>query len=227
MDRKTRWLCLGALVFVSTAMAQPNRLSAEGRGVVRAEPDRAVFTFGIEGQTDSPAVAVERADSVSGDLVRRLERIGIESTDIRSTPVALNPFMDRQSQRQLIRYSRTTTAVLHDLDQVADVYAAALDAGVNSVGQLEYSLSNYAELETQARDLALVDARDQAEGMARALGVEIGRVLSANVSRSEPQPLSRTLTFGVAAAAEPAPDYRSGTIEVTARASVDFEIIER
>lgn len=216
-------LCAAAAI-----CAQENQINVSGTGVVQADPDTALFTFSISGQTDTPAVAMERADSVGGDLVRRLERIGIESRDIRSTPVTLNPFLDRQSQRQLIQYSRTTRATLRDLDRIEDVYSAALEAGVNSIGELTFSVSRYRELEDQARVLALEDARTQADAIAATLGVEVGRVLSVNVSRSSPiiGRADRQMRFAVAEA-QAAPDFRAGEIEVTATANVAFEIIHR
>jgi uncharacterized protein YggE len=218
---------IASICFAAVAHAQQNQINVNGTGVVQAEPDTALFTFGIAGQTDTPAVAMERADAVGGDLVRRLERIGIEARDIRSTPVTLSPFMDRQSQRQLIRYARTTRATLRDLEEIDEVYSAALEAGVNSIAELTFSVSNYRELEDRARDLALEDARMQAEAIAATLGIEVGRVLSVNVSRSSPVVGRADMRIAMAAEAAAAPDFRSGEIEITATANVAFEIIHR
>jgi hypothetical protein len=220
-------MLLAALTAAAGAVAQERRINVSGYGMVEAEPDMARFRFSIEGQTDTPALATERADAIAGDLVRRLERIGIESRDIRSSPVSMFPFTDVQSRRELIRFNRETTVVVRDLDDVEAVNTAALEAGVNSIGQAEYSVSNLEELQNQARDLALEDARQQAQGAAGALGVRIGRVVTISVSRPQPIPPRPLLqAFRTADAAEAAPDYRPGRIEITAGADVAFEIVD-
>ena len=77
-------------------------------------PDMATLDFAIQGQSDSPQNARSRADAIGADLVRRLERLGVDSDDIRSTPVTLYPFVDERTQRQLVNFNRTTTVTLRD-----------------------------------------------------------------------------------------------------------------
>ncbi len=230
-DRLIRLLCTvcaGALAVTAAAGVDAqtsNSINVVGFGRMQVEPDMATFQFSIQGQSDSPRNARDRADSISGDLVRRLERIGIESTDIRSTPITLNPFIDRDTQRELVRFNRTTTATLRDLDDFEAVQNAALDAGVNAIGQVEFGLSNEQALQNEVRDLALRDAREQADGIAATLGVQIGRVLSVTVSRQRgfaPVPL-RALAASEAAS----PDYRPGLIDIDQDANVSFEIIQQ
>ena len=211
------------------AAAQPpqqNAIHVVGYGELQIEPDMATFTFAIQGQSDSPQNARARADAISRDLVRALERIGIESKDIRSTPVTLNPFIDRQTQRELVSFNRTTTATLRDLDNFDQVQNAAFEAGANMMGGVQFELSNEDELLAQARDLALMDARAQADGIARTMGVEVGRVLSVTVTRQR-----GGIPFYAAreslAAADQAPEHRTGVVEITQDASVSFEIIQQ
>jgi uncharacterized protein YggE len=218
---------LGVLPVVPAAEAQLPGIHVQGYASLRVDPDMASFTFSIEGQTDTAANAMQRADAVSGDLVRRLERLGIAAEDIRSTPVTLNPFVDRQTQRELVNFNRTTTAILRDLDEFEAVNAAALAAGVNSIGNVNFSASNLVELQVQARDLALADARRQAEEIAVVMNVRLGRLLSLSASRPRPQEMiqARNLAFAAVADAAP-PDFRSGTIEIFADAQASYEIIQ-
>jgi uncharacterized protein YggE len=218
-------MAVGVLTLLAAnVVAQPEgQIHVSGTGTVTVEPDMAIFTFGIQGQTDTAAVAMERADQVNGELVRELEALGIERVDIRSAPVTMNPFVDRPSQRQLINYSRTTTATLRDLDEIAAVYAAGLEAGVNSIGGVQFAVSNYEELADQARDLAIQDAREEAQAVAAALGVDVGRVISASVSRPPDYDI-RQRQLAPAFAVESA-EIRPGSIDVSVTANVSFEIL--
>lgn len=218
-----RFVLVGALLLMTAARAQDNRINVTGYGVVRVEPDVATVMFGIEGQTDTPALAVERADAISADLVRRLERIGIASDGIRSTPVSMSPFFDARAQRELVRFTRQTTAIIRDLDNVEAVNSAALEAGVNSIGQIEYSATNIEELQNRARALALEDAGAQAEAAASVMGVRVGRVVTISVSRTPPFQSGQGIV--VLAYAEESAEYRTGSIEVVESANVSFEII--
>ena len=217
-----------AAVLALPAQAQQpqNAIHVVGFGEVRAEPDTATFVFAIQGQSDTPQNARGRADAISGALVRSLERLDIEPEDIRSTPVTLNPFVDRQTQREIVAFNRTTTVILRDLDEFDAVQNAAFEAGANMMGGVEFGLSNEQELVAQARDLALMDARQQADAIARTMGIEVGRVLSVTVTRQGgPQPYFRR--DAVFAAAEAAPEHRPGVVEITQDASVSFEIIQQ
>jgi hypothetical protein len=222
-------LLLGAhAALPAAAQEQQHAIHVVGYGELQVEPDIATFTFAIQGQADSAQNARSRADQISGDLVRRLERLGIAAEDIRSTPVALYPFIDGRTQRELVSFNRTTTAILRDLEDFDAVQNAALEAGVNSIGGVQYGLSNEDELLNQARDLALMDARAQAEGIARTMGVQVGRVLSVNVARSRGVvPYYRQEAALAAAADQAAPEHRTGLVDITQDASVSFEIIQQ
>ncbi len=214
------------LPLAALAQAEREAIHVNGVGEVAVEPDVATFTFGISGQTDDPQNAKQRADAIAGELVEQLEDLGIASEDIRSTPVTLYPFTDRQTQRELINFNRTTTVTLRDMERFEDVERVALEAGVNTVGNVELGVSNERTLMDRARDLALDDARAQAEAALEHVGAELGRVLSITLSRPSrggPQPVAR----GLELASDQAPNFRAGLIEITADVSVTYEIVQR
>jgi len=219
--------CGAALPAVAQPEQPQNAIHVVGWGEIEAEPDMATFDFAIQGTADSPQNARARADAISADLVRRLERLGIESDDIRSTPVTFNPYIDNETRRELVSFNRTTTAILRDLDDFDAVQNAAFEAGANAMGGVQFGLSNEQELLAQARDFALMDARAQAEAIAKTMGVEVGRVLSVTVTRQRGAvPLYRR-DAAFAALAVVAPEHRSGVVEITQDASVSFEIIQQ
>lgn len=222
-----RIIALAALVAAPPLYAQQEHvIHVTGIGSVRVEPDIATLNFAIQGRSESPDQAKQRADAISGALVAALEKLGVASRDIRSTAVTLNPFVDRQTQRQLISFNRSTRVILRDLARFEDVERAALKTGVNSIGGVRFGVSNEGELQSRARDRALDDARVQAEGVARKLGLKLGSVRSVRVSRPQsitPQPLELDAAFARAAA----PNYRSGVIEITASADIDYAIGSR
>lgn len=219
---------LGICAALPVAAQEPQHaIHVVGYGELQVEPDIATFNFAIQGQADSAQNARSRADQISRDLVRRLERLGIAADDIRSTPVALYPFVDRQTQRELISFNRTTTAILRDLGDFDAVQNAAFEAGANSMGGVQYGVSNENELLSRARDLALMDARAQAEGIAQTMGVQVGRVLSVTVSRSRGVVPFYRQEGAFAAAADQAPEHRAGLVDIMQDASVSFEIIQQ
>lgn len=228
MKRLILAAALTASALTLPALAQPpqNAIHVVGFGEVRAEPDMATFVFAIQGQSDTPQNARARADAISSALVRSLEELDIEPEDIRSTPVTLNPFVHHETQREIVAFNRTTTVILRDLDEFDAVQNAAFEAGANMMGGVEFGLSNEDELLAQARDLALRDAREQADAIARTMQIEVGRVLSVTVTRqSGPQPYFRR--DAALAAAEASPEHRPGVVEITQDASVSFEIIQQ
>lgn len=206
------------------AQAPQRAIHVTGVGRVQAEPDVATLHFSIRGRSDTPEDAKRHADGISAALVDALEKLGVASRDIRSTPVTLNPFVDPQTRRHLIRYDRATRVTLRDLARFEDVERAALKAGVNSIGGVQFGVSDEAALRNRARDRALDDARAQAEGIAHKLNLKLGPVQSVSVSR--PQGITPRL-FEAAPARAAAPNYRPGLIDITVSAALVYAIESR
>jgi hypothetical protein len=78
------------------------------------------------------------------------------------------------------RYRAQNTVVIkiRNLDKVGATLGAAMGAGANVMFGLAFEIEEPRQLEEQAREKAMVDARARAEGLARLAGVRLGSVVS-------------------------------------------------
>ena len=88
--------------------------------------------------------------------------------------------------------THTLTVTARDLTKIGDILGAAQAAGVNSVGGVSFTLEDPTQAISQARALAVADARARADQIAKGLGVKIVRVLVVNENgASVPMPADK------------------------------------
>ncbi|MFC3270267.1 SIMPL domain-containing protein [Vulcaniibacterium thermophilum] len=66
--------------------------------------------------------------------------------------------------------NRSVTVTLHALDRLGEFLDAALAAGLTGIDNVAFESSREPELRRQARDKAIADAREKANGLATAFG---------------------------------------------------------
>jgi uncharacterized protein YggE len=76
------------------------------------------------------------------------------------------------------RAQNTVTVKIRNLDKVGAVLGAAMGAGANAMFGLAFQIEEPRQLEEQAREKAMGDARARAEGLARLAGVRLGSIVS-------------------------------------------------
>jgi uncharacterized protein YggE len=76
------------------------------------------------------------------------------------------------------RAQNTVVVKIRNLDKVGAVLGAAMGAGANAMFGLAFEIEEPRQLEEQAREKAMADARARAEGLARLAGVRLGPIVS-------------------------------------------------
>ena len=76
------------------------------------------------------------------------------------------------------RAQNTVVVKIRNLDKVGAVLSAASAAGANLMFGLAFEIEDPRQLEDQAREKAMADARARAEGLARLAGVRLGAIVS-------------------------------------------------
>lgn len=230
-------VALGAALGATTLSAQtavppPRTLSVSGQGEVRAEPDRAFVTLGVEarnGRMESARAEVTRTVEAVLKLTRDLK---IDPKYVHATRITVQPEYNWDGQareRTLLGYlvSRQVQVELRNLDQLGLLLEKAVDAGVNQVNDPQLDASRKRELEREALAKAVEDARMNAEVVARAAGVKLGtaRTIVAQ-SVSAPQPIAYRMAARAADAGAGAEGtYQSGEITLNASVQVEFDLV--
>ena len=233
---KISTLALALLLACTAAHAQqaeaPRTIGVSGQGEVRAEPDRATVTLGVESRKpkleDARAAVAKTVDAVL-KLTRELK---IDPKQVRSTRINVQPEYNwganNANERTLIGYfvSRQVEVELHDLEKLGQLLERATDLGVNQMGDPRLDSSKRQDLVREALAKAVVDARQNAEVIAKAAGARLGnaRTINANTEFSQP-PVPMVRAMAMEAKAAGAAPYQSGEMTFNATVTVQYDLI--
>jgi uncharacterized protein YggE len=120
----------------------------------------------------------------------------------------------------------TVMITVRDLTKMGQILSTVVGEGANNIYGITFDVANREQALEDARKAAIADARVQADELAAAAGVQVGQVISINISSyTQPQPMYNYGYGGGGgmAAAAPAP-ISSGQMIVTADASITYEM---
>jgi len=220
-------MLLGALAHAQQANLRS--INVNGQGQVRAEPDRATVTLGVESR--KPKLDDARAEvAKTVEAVLKLTRdLKVDPKLVRATRISVQPeynWNQQANERNLIGYyvARQVEVELHDLEKLGQLLERATDLGVNQMGDPRLDSSKRADLVREALAKAVVDARQNAEVIAKAAGANLGpvRVISANTDFAPPP---MPMAYGLAAEAKAArAPYQSGEMTFNATVNVQYDL---
>lgn len=218
-------------VVIRRGADEPATLTAVGTGIVSIKPDRATVTLGIDIQADKSEQAQSLANQALTRILAAIRGTGVQDLVIQTSTLSLQPvfsFEQRpsgQSEPKLIGYRATSTVQVRsgDLTAVGRLIDAGVGAGANRVDGISFDVKDDTKARADALAAAAKHARAQAEVMANALGLKLGRVVQAHTGvRDVPSPIARF--GGMKAMAESAPTpVEPGEMTVSAEATVTFE----
>jgi uncharacterized protein YggE len=208
-------------------------INVSGRGEVKAEPDRALLTLGVESR--KPKMEDARSEvAKTVDAVLKLTReMTIDPKFVRATRINIQPeynWDNNSRERNLIGYfvTRQIEVDLRDLEKLGTLVERAVDLGVNQIGDPQLDSSRRHDLEREAMAKAVEDAHANAEAVAKAAGAHVGapRVISANSGFvAPPMPMQTKVMAMRAEAADASQSYQSGQLGFTANVQVEYELI--
>jgi len=173
----------GATGFV---VSQPSQIgiSVSGHGSVVVVPDIAVLALGVE--VTAPTVAAARSGAAAAMKAVRssLDANRIRSDDVKTLSFDIQPRYQhrRDEQPEITGYtvSNRLSVKVRDLDSVSKVLDDATEAGGDAarINGISFAVDEPEQYESDARKLAVEDARKRAEELADLAGVALGKVRS-------------------------------------------------
>lgn len=219
---------------VATATDVPLRsVSVTGSGEVKAQPDMAYVTLGVEARRPTLAEARTEVNATVERVLALTRELKIEPKFVDSTRLQVQPdyrWDEKSSSQVLLGYvvSRQVDVELHDLDRLGTLLEKSVSAGANQVGGARLDSSRRKELERAALTQAVDDARLNADALARAASARLGPVQSLSTTGTMPVPMYAERAMSVAAApmADAAEQsYQSSEMKFMANVSAQFELL--
>ncbi len=203
-----------------------------GTGTASADPDTAQVTFGVELQGPNPDELVSQAAQTMDAAMAAAADFGINAD--KTQTVAYNLWVETvrdpntgQPTGEIVYHLSHQVQVTTDrIDAVGELLAGVVDAGVNVVNGVNFSVQDSSALEEQARNAALANAEAKAQQIADQLGISLGRpTLVIETGNNAPVPVYAAQGLGGGAAMDVAsPSVTPGSFSVTVSVQIVYAI---
>jgi uncharacterized protein YggE len=211
-----------------TTPADPTRtIVATGTARVRGTPDVLTVMLGVTTRGHSVGEALDRNNSGARKVIDVLYDNGVDKKDVQTTNFSINPiYGDNGNDIEGYMVSNLVVAQLRDLEKAGSILDKAAQAGGDDVivRGVSFDIDDTSDLIAAARADAVKRARNQAEQLAAAAGVQLGDVLTISESSRDVGPVASMPTATDESAAAMRVQIEGGSEELTVQVSVVFSI---
>jgi hypothetical protein len=194
-------------------------VTVAGVGRVEREPDVARATFSVEATRETAAEARGFTATTADAVIKALRKAGVADGDLRTASIDVNPAWE-QRDNQMVRTGFTVTnrlgVAIRNLESVGNVIDAALGAGATGLDGVSFGLSDSTAAASEARTLAVQDARGRALTIAKAADAKLGSLVDITEGAADmPGPRPQMRMMAAMAASDTETPVLPGRVEVT------------
>ena len=218
-----------AMLFLTVTYAQEVKqipqISVAGEGKVKVIPDQAAISVSTETKGNSAIDVKKLNDQKIESVLKFIKKMNLSPADYKTQRVSLNPQYDYEKKKHSYNATQTIEIHLKDLSKYDELIEGLVDQGINRIDNVTFQSSKLAQYQSEARKLAMKEAKLKAEDYVSVLGQKVGRAMtiSDNSQTYYPQPVYATMkTMAMDREAAPRETLAIGEINITANVSVSF-----
>ncbi|MEZ7498622.1 SIMPL domain-containing protein [Flavobacterium sp. Arc3] len=218
-----------SMMFMTMSYAQEIKqvpqISVVGEGKVKVVPDQATISATVETKGNNAKDVKKENDQQMEAVLRIIKKMNLAPADYRTQRVSLNPIYDYEKKKTSYNATQTVEIILRDLSKYDELMEGLVNQGINRIDNVVFQSSKLAQYQSEARKLAMKDAKLKAEDFVSVLGQKVGKAMniSDNSQNSQPQPVyARMKTMSMDESAAPRETLAAGEITITANVSVSF-----
>jgi len=221
-------LILGVLwmtMSYSQEQKQIPMINVSGEGKIKVTPDQAAITVSIETKGTKAADVKEENDIKMDAILKFIKKATIAKEDFQTLRVSLNPNYDYEKKKHNYIATQSLQILLKDLSKYDELMEGLVNEGINRIDNVEFKSSKMKQLQSDARKLAVKDAKTKAEDFVSVLGQKVGKaiLISDNSQAYNPQPRMYAMkAMAMDGVEAPRETLAVGEIEITANVSVSF-----
>jgi len=174
--------------------ANPATIAVAGIGEVTAKPDIAQFSFSVHAEGAEAKAAQDQSATAINAITKYLKEQGIDEKDIKTENYNLNPKY-KYIQKPCVfgavcppgeqtpdgfEVTQTISVKVRKIDTAGTVLSQVGTLGATDISGLNFIVDDSEKVRTDARNLAITDAKAKAEKLAASLGVHLVRIMSFN-----------------------------------------------
>lgn len=168
-----------------------NTISVSADGEVTAVPDIASISFTLSKDAATSGAASKSLNEVTTSVLNYLKEQKIADKDVKAEYGGVNPKYSNptiycitvpcpQGESKIAGYTATQsiTVKIRDVDTANDIKTGLSKIGVDMISGPTFMIDNEDALRDEARGIAIKNAREKAEILAKQLNVRLGKVTS-------------------------------------------------
>lgn len=175
--------------------ADATLLSVQAQADAQAAPDIATISAGVVTQAADGNGAMRQNAEQMNRVMAALKAAGVAARDIQTSGVNLHPqYRYAENQPPAITGYQATNTVsvkLREVAKMGQVLDALVASGANQINGPAFGIDDPEPLYAQARIDALKLAQARAQTYAKALGLQVRRIVSIGEGGSAPMPMPR------------------------------------
>jgi len=217
--------CSGTVQF---GQSQPRTINVTGNAQVILAPDIAYISIGVHSEAKAAKEAVASNNSQTQAVIDAIKGKGVDAKDIQTTNFSVyqqEKFAPTgEDLGSFFMTDNTVYVTMRNIAKIGDILDASISAGANSIYGINFDVQDKESALATGRDQAMVDAKSQAEQLAKASGATLGDVQSISYYSSSPSPIYYdTKAAGVGGGGGSVP-VSPGQLTLTVSVSVTYAI---
>jgi uncharacterized protein len=176
---------------LAAAQLVSDTIVASGEAQIRVRPDTASIDIGVVTASSTAASALRANSSEMARVLAAIREIGIPDAAMQTSNFSIDAQhphnrAGEEDETRTVGYAVTNklTVTVNDLSKVADIIDSAVRAGANSANSATFGVKARGALADKVLFNAIRNARHNAEIMAAAQNLRIGRMLAASDENS-------------------------------------------
>ncbi len=206
-------------------------INVVGSGQVFLVPDVAYVYIGVHSQSDNVTTALKDNNEQARAVTEALKGLNVEEKDIQTTSFNIYPQQQYEPGTGTVTgtfYSvdNTVYVTVRDLKRLGELLDTVVRSGANSINGINFDVIDKETALTKARELAIENARKQAEELAKVSNVTPGEILSVT-SGYATSPMAKEAFYGMGGGggmASSAAPVSAGQLVLSADVSITYSI---
>ena len=218
-----------SMMFMTLSYAQEIKqvpqINVTGEAKIKVVPDQATINATVETKGNNAKEVKKQNDQQVEAVLKLIKKMNLAPADYRTQRVSLNPQYDYEKKKTSYNATQTIEIIVRDLSMYDKLMDGLVSQGINRIDNVVFQSSNLAKHESDARKLAMKNAKLKAEDYVSVLGQKVGRAMTINDNTQtyHPQPVyARMKTMEMSDTAMPRETLAAGEIEITANVTVSF-----
>jgi uncharacterized protein len=220
--------CAQTSIPANSAVQPPQRtLLVNGNGQVYLTPNIAYINIGVRTESDTVGNALQQNNAQSQAVANALKEQGVDPKDIQTSSFNVYPNQQTGPQGEIIKTTYVVENVVYvtvrDMQKLGTLLDIVVRSGANTINSITFDATDKTEAEAKAREMAIKDARSQAEAIAKYAGVGLGDLQSISLSENNPVPMYEGKGGSMMSVNSAAP-ISAGQLVITVQANLVYAI---